>query len=143
MVGEDLPLTPEESGELARFMSGYGATVPDDKHNIHKFLHDVVTTKDTTKLGYLTDDEVGLPKLPQRSLKELALFCNEIADMKWYGDYFEKRAEILTSTSLSKNAKLLETAVTTTRQIADVTKKAKQLKKSWFGKKDKKETEQV
>lgn len=139
-------LTPEEQGELARFMSGYdvGRTgSPTEAHNIHKFLNEVLERKDTTRVGYLNDAELGNPRLPERTLKELQLFCGDVADMNDFSEYFEKRAEILTSTSLSKNAKLLETAITNTRQIADVTKKPRAENKGWFKKKEVNETESV
>lgn len=140
----DIPLTPEEEKELQQFVSGYGGTpMPEEKHNVHKFLHDVVTTKDTTKLGFLTEDEVGFPALPQRTLKELALFCKDVANMDYYSDYFKAKSEILTATSLSKEAKLLELAVVTRREVADVTKKERKKNKGWFKKKGDKSEEQL
>lgn len=137
----DFNLTPEEEVDLERYMTGgTSGSIPEEKHNSHKFLHDVLVTKDTTKVGYLKEEEVGLPKLPIRTLKELALFCEDIADMKEFADYFKKESEIVTSTSLSKDAKLLELAVITRRELADVTKKRK-TNKGWFRKKDEKEEE--
>ena len=130
-------MTAEEQAELARFLAP-SASVQDDKHNVHKFLHDVAISDNTTKTGYLTKEELGMPKLPVRTHKELALFCREIANMDYFADYFEKEAEIITSTSLSKDAKLLELAVISKRQLEDVTKTSKKENKGWFGGKRKK-----
>lgn len=142
MAHEDanVSLTPEEQIEIENYLRGgipsQGGSV-DDKHNLHKFLHDVVIAPDTTKLGNLKEEEVGLPKLPIRTLKELALFCNDVANMDYFGDYLNKEAEILTSTSLSKDAKLLELSVVQRRELGDITrKKSSKPNKGWFKKKN-------
>lgn len=113
---------------------GETATVPEEKHNVHAFLHAVATAEDTTKVGFLKEEEVGIPKLSIRTLKELALYSKDIADDESWADYFEKRAEIITSTSLSKDAKLLELAVVHRQEMANVSKPRK-INKSWFKKK--------
>ncbi len=111
------------------------ATVAEDKHNTHAFLHAVATADDTTKVGYLKEEEVGIPKLSQRTLKELELYCRDIADDEAWGNYFAKRAEILTSTSLSKDAKLLDLSVINRVQTENVTKPDRKVNKKWFQKK--------
>jgi len=137
-MAEESNLTPEEQKELQEYLTGYATSVQEDKYNIHKFLHNVVVSTDTTKVGYLEDNEVGLPRLPLRTLKELSLFCKDIGNMEYFSDYFNKKAEILTSTSLSRNAKLLELAVVSRRELADVTPKSKKKKKKggFFNKKE-------
>lgn len=111
------------------------ATVETEKHNAHTFLTKVVEEKDTTKLGFLKEEEVGIPKLSMRTLKELALYAKDIGDEEEWANYFNKRAEILTSTSLSKNAKLIDLAITQTRNVANVTPQPRKINKSWFGQK--------
>lgn len=133
--------------ELAQRLSQLIGTVPsqEEKQNTHTFLTKVVTEKDTTKLGNLRDDaemnELGVPILPLRTYKELQLFCEEVADMKYYADYFQKKGEILTATSLSRKAKLINLAVVQRREVADVTKKRK-INKGWFKKKEQSEREE-
>ena len=129
-------LTKEESLALEQFISQSSAVNP-GIDNIHKFLSDVSVSKDTTKTGNLTIDELGLPLLPVRTVKELALFCKDIANMSYFADYFDKESEILTATSLSKEAKLLDLAVVSRRELGDVTKKSPKENKNWFGKKKK------
>ena len=125
-------MTQEQAEEL---LKTYGlAPIPEEKHSVHSFLHKVATSDDTTKLGNLSDEEVGLPKLPLRTYKELALFCDEIANMPYFSNYFNKKAEILTSTSLSKDALLLKLAVVIRREQSNILKTPK-ANKGWFRKK--------
>ena len=112
------------------------AAVEDEKHNAHKFIHAVATSDDTTKVGNLKEEEVGIPKLSQRTLKELSLYCRDIAGDDDWADYFDKRAEILTSTSLSKDAKLLEMAIIQRREVSNVTPQNRKVNKSWFKRKE-------
>lgn len=139
-MSEESALTPEEERELSNFISGSQTPVVDEKHNVHAFLHKVATANDTTKLGYLSEDELGNPSHTLRTYKELAVFCKEIANLEFLADYYEKKSEVTTSTSLSKNAKLIELAVINRRQVEDVTKR-KRTKKGFFAKKEKDEGE--
>ena len=91
----------------------------------------VIEEENTTKLGYLTEEELGVPKFPLRTEKELELFCNNIADMPYFAEYFKREGEILTSTSLSKDAKLLDLAVIQRREVQK-TKPKRKPNKSWF-----------
>jgi len=121
-------MSEEEAKEILRQFS-------DSKQNIHSFLTNVIKTGDTTKVGNLTQDELGLPKLPVRTLKELELFCEDIYQDDGWADYFKKLSEIQTSTSLSKDAIVLRLSVTQKKELADVTPKNKKTNKGWFKKK--------
>ena len=139
---------PEEEmseSEIAERLSSLAGSTPsaEEKQNVHTFLHNVATAKDTTKTGFLGDEELGIPTLPLRTYKELELFCNEVANMDWYGEYFKKKGEILTATSLSKEAKLITLAISSLqkREMADVTKPRKQ-NKGWFKPKQNTQPEQ-
>ena len=115
----------------------YGETpIGEERQNVHSFLFNVASAKDTTKLGFLNEEEIGKPKLPQRTLKELGLFCRAIMNQPEFADFFEAEAEIITSTSLSKDAKLLTSAILQKREVADVSK-PKVVNKSWFKSKNK------
>jgi len=104
------------------------------KQNMHTFFSKVIASDDTTKTGNVSQEELGMSKLPLRTYKELELFCREIAKNDSFADYFKKMAEVQTATSLSKDAKLLELAVTMKKELADVTKKAMNKNKGWFKK---------
>ena len=124
-------LSEEEIEE--RLMNLVGTTpTADEKQNVHTFLHNVAVSKDTTKTGFLGSEELGMPILPVRTYKELSLFCKDIANMDYFSDYFNKKAEITTSTSLSRDAKLLGLAILQKREVADVTRKPRKENKSWF-----------
>jgi hypothetical protein len=106
----------------------------ENKANIHTFFTNVVKSKDTTKTGNLSSEELGMSNLPERTYKELSLFSNDIADQTYWGDYFEKMGEIQTATSLSKEGFLMKLAVTSKKELADMT--PRKVNKSWFKKKD-------
>lgn len=125
--------------ELEQQLAHLIGTTPqgEDKQTVHKFLHNVATAKDTTKVGFLNEEELGKPELTERACKELALISKKIMGNDFFKEYFEEEAEILTSTSLSKEAKLLELAVVQRREVADITKKEKPKEnKGWFKKKN-------
>lgn len=104
--------------------------------NTHTFLNAVATSEDTIKVGNLTAEEVGIPKLSVRTLKELELYSRDIGGDEDWGDFFQKRAEILTSTSLSKEAKLLDLSVVNRVETANTTKQPRKINKSWFKSKE-------
>ena len=110
----------------------------ESKQNMHSFFTNVVKSNDTIKTGNLTQEELGTPKLPVRTYKELELFSRDIADELEWGDYFQKMAEIQTSSSLSKEGFLMKLAVTLKKELADMTP-TKKKNKGWFHKKDKSE----
>lgn len=114
------------------------APIPEEKHNVHLFLTKVAEADDTRKVANIDEEELGKPKLPVRTNLELALFCKDIADMEDFGNYFEKEAEIILATSLSKEGFLDKLAITTSRNIADVTNIGAPKKKNsgWFKKKN-------
>jgi hypothetical protein len=122
--------TEEEVSQIAR-------NYADKQASAQHFFLEVMRSDDTTKVGFLSDTELGLPKLPIRTYKELALFVETVSvdkDNLWV-DYFNGLSEIQTSTSLSKNAKLLSLVGTQRKEVADMTP-AKKENKGWFRKKD-------
>lgn len=120
-------ISEEEAEEILRGIS-------EGKHSVHNFLNNVAKTKDTTKVGYLKEEEIGTPRLPTRTYKELAIFSDEIADEREWRDYFNKMSEVLTSTSLSKDGFLIKAAITTKKELADVSPQRKE-NRGWFKKK--------
>ena len=103
-----------------------------EKQNSISFFTDVIKSDDTIKTGNLELQELGEPRLPLRSLKGLELFSKDIYEDAEWESYFKKKAEILTSTSLSKDAILIKLAVTSKKELADVSPKEKKKNKGWF-----------
>lgn len=126
-------MTEQEAEAIVRnFSSG--------NQNVHSFMTNVVMAEDTTKTGNLTQDELGMPKVPVRTMKELELFSRDVANQTEWAEYFKKMAEIQAATSLSKEGLLVKLAVTIKKELADVTKRAKK-NGGWF--KGKQEQEPV
>lgn len=136
---EEEGLTPEQAAinedEYINALLGNQAT-KEDRLTVHNFLAIVASQKDTTRVGNLDETEVGMPKLPLRTYKELALFCNKVANMDYFSDYFNDKGQILTATSLSKDAKLIELAVMQRREITQKTHTRRKENKSWFKRKN-------
>ena len=105
-----------------------------EKANAISFFTDIIKSDDTIKTGNLELTELGEPRLPLRSLKGLELFSKDIYEDAEWESYFKKKGEILTSTSLSKDAILIKLAVTSKKELADVTPKEKKKNKGWFKK---------
>lgn len=107
-------------------------------HSAHSFLQNVASTDNTTKLGNLSQEELGEPNLPLRVYKELEIFCKDIGKDGKLANYFSNMAEVATSTSLSKKGFLDNLAVTKkqTKQLADVSPPKKE-NKGWFKKGEK------
>lgn len=134
---QEKQLSEEEKKQLSEYF-GFGATIPEEKHNVHSFLYKVATSDDTTKLGNLTEEELGVPSKNLRTYKEMALISDKLMDNGTLKDYYTAKSEIITATSLSKNAKLINLAVIQKRVIEDETKEKKK-NAGWF--KSKKEDE--
>ena len=125
----DEPITEEQAEEMIRSLS-------QKSMNTHSFFTDIIKSKSTTKTGYLDKDELGLPRLTQRGIKELELFCRDTFMDNGWADYFKDLAEIQTSTSLSKEGILIKLAVTQKKELADLTPEKKK-NKGMFGSKKK------
>ena len=133
-------MTDEELAEKLQLLAGT-TPVPDQKYSVFTFLHNVAIADDTTKIGNLNQDELGMPQLPLSTDKSLGLWCSEVMENPFFAKFFNMEGEITTSTSLSKDAKLISLAVLQRREIADITKHRKP-NKGWFTKKDKEVEEQ-
>ena len=130
----------EEETYTADEVKQYGEAIvrqyAQEKANTHSFFTKVIQNPDTIKTGNVSEEELGNPQLTIRGLKELELFSRDVYDDATWGDYFQKMAEIQTSTSLSKEGFLLKLSVTNKKELADVTAKPKK-NKGWFKRKSK------
>ena len=107
----------------------------DNRKTLFDFLNNIVKTDNTTKVGNLADDEIGAPKLPVRTYQELEKFCSDVANMPMFSDYFHKMSEATLSSSLSRKGFLVRAAITTKKELADVSPDRKE-NKGWFKSKD-------
>lgn len=127
-------LNEDEINELRK----HSYPVPDERHNTHTFLAKVLKTEDTTKVGNLTEEELGMARHPVRAFKEFALISEKICEDPLMTEFFNQEAENVLATSLSKNGKLIGLAVIQKRVIEDETK-PKKVNTGWFSKKKPKE----
>jgi len=127
MVEQEQELTEQQAQAMIRELA-------EQKRNQFTFFHDVVLSEDTTKTGNLTEEELGEPNLPLRTCEELELFSRDICGQTIWADYFKAEGEILAATSLSRDAMLLKLAVTSKKELADVTP-SKKKNSGWFKKK--------
>lgn len=122
--------------ELMKMASLMGATPQaEDKQNQFTFINNVATTLDTTRVGNVSDIELGNSKYPIRSFKNAALISDKIMENSMFTEYFNAESLIVTDTSLSREGFLVKQAGTSTRQVADITKRRKP-NKGWFAKKE-------
>jgi hypothetical protein len=111
----------------------------EEKQNVHTFLFNVVTAKDTTKIGNLRDDkdynELGFPNWTVRGSLDMARISGMVMDNPFFEEYFKQAAEDALATSLSRNGFLIRQASVQTRQIVDATRR-KKTNKGWFKKEE-------
>ncbi len=62
----------------------------------------------------------------------MARISSDIMDNHFFEQYFNKKAEETTATSLSREGFIVKQATTQTKQVADLTKR-RMINKSWFG----------
>jgi len=122
-------LTEKQAQDMLRAMA-------EGKQSIYAIFAKVINEKQkTTRVGNLSEEELGMSKLPFRTYLELALFCNDIVGDKEFSEYFEKMGAIQSDSSLSKEGFLMKLLVTMKKELADVSPKTKKKNKGWFGKK--------
>lgn len=131
-------LTDEEA--IMKIASAMKDNTPslEDKQSVHAFLNNVATADKTTKVGNLRDDsdmnELGNPSHTVRGSLEMARIADKIMNNTFFKDYFAAEAEETLATSLSRDGFLVRQATTSTKNVADVTKRRK-INKGWFGSK--------
>ena len=135
----DENLTEDEQKVLKEYLEGFGAQIPEEKHTLHTFLFRIATSEDTTKTGYLKEEELGAPEFPVRSYKSFALWSDKVIRNDYLKEYFEKESEDTTASSLSRDGFLDKLAVLTKKELAYTTKK-QNVNRGWFKRKQPEET---
>jgi len=126
--------TEEEVAEAVKDL-GYGHPQEEDKQNIYAYFKKVISMGDNAKTSNLLDEEIGSAKLPVRTHQEIALYCRMMG-MKGFANYFEKEAQIILGTSLSRDGFLNKLAVTQKRETDIKARKSVGVNKGWFKKKN-------
>lgn len=113
------------------------APTQEDKANVHSFLQKVAEAPDNLKTGYLREDkevnEIGYPEYHVRGLQDLGRISGLIMNNPYFESYFRGELQDVVASSLSREGFLIKQATTTTKQVADATKR-RIIKKGWLGK---------
>jgi hypothetical protein len=126
-MDETEELTPDEIEELNKYLS----TVPkkEEKAGIFSFFQRVFKAKDTSKAGFVDEQEL----FSARTYQSAALYADEM-NLKEVGKYLRNEGEIVLATSLSKTGFLIKAIITQKRELT--AKTAAEKKKRWLGKKE-------
>jgi len=135
MADENGEASQEE--ELFEDMQYGGYPKPEEKNNIFTFFKKIISMGNTTRVANLNNEELGLAKVPVRTLLNLSLYCEEVG-LSGLGSYFKKESLILSDTSLGREGFIPRLAVTQKREMEARTKVfSDKQKKTWFKRKDK------
>ncbi len=136
VTDEEIKQLEEELKKLESKDTGYGSPKSPDKESLFKFYNKLLTIKDTTRIGNLTANEIGLGRLSVRGNKSIALYA-EAEGLNTIRDYFNDLANITTETSMSKKGFMSQLFFTQIKREKKDSSNVK--KKSWFGDKNKSE----
>tara|TARA_R100000750_G_C2328019_1_gene89026 strand:+ start:687 stop:1103 length:417 start_codon:yes stop_codon:yes gene_type:complete len=122
--------------EETRNALGYGYPEQEEKQSLIAFFNAIIRKATNFKTGNLSEEELGFAKIPVRTSLEIANYCNNMG-MQSFADVFLEDAQILASTSLSKEGFLPKLAVTTQKFSETSLKKTlgNKQKKGLFGNK--------
>ena len=132
VTDEELKELEEELKKLEDKDSGYGSPKSSEKDSQFKFFRDILKNKDTTRIGNLTAQELGVTKLGIRSYQEIAAYA-KVEGWDTVADYLMTKSQIVSATSMSKKGFWSELFVTMIKR--EKKDKPKEAKKGWFSKK--------
>lgn len=101
--------------------TSYGSPSASQKDNLFKFFRNILTMEDTTRIGNLTAQELGISNLSVRGWKRIGHYA-EAEGLNLVADYFKEEAEIVSSTSMSKKgfwSQLFVTQIKAEKKIKD------------------------
>ena len=106
-----------------------------EEKGIDNFFLGIIRDDNSLKIGNLTEEELGMPQIPLRSMIDLASDCEKIPALIDLGNDLKKQAQNLIASSLSKEGFLIKSRITQKKEFAD-TKKKRVVKKGLFGSKE-------
>jgi len=131
-------MSDEEAIQKIALAMKDNASSSDDKQNVHTFLNNVVLAQDNKKIANLRDDkdfnELGMPDHNVRGNLTMIRISDLIMGNDTFKDFFESEVQDTLATSLSREGFLVRQGTTTTKQVADITKR-RSINKGWFGSK--------
>jgi len=122
--------------ELAKIessgISGMSSPTPEKKDSTLVLFRELIKSLDSRKFGNLNNIELGKPSVSVRDQNEIANYL-DAEGLDKLGDYFRRKSEITLSTSLSKNAKLIDNIVTQIKKEQKTSGTSEAEKKRIFG----------
>lgn len=126
---EELKNLEEELKKLES--TEYGSPSQEKKENIFKFFREILRLKDTTRIGNLSNTELGVTRLGVRSYQEVSLYA-AAEGLDTVSTYLSDKANIITATSMGRKgfwSKLFVTQIKREKKEEPTEKKNK-----WFSK---------
>jgi len=131
VTDEEIEKLEEELKKLESKDTSYGSPSASQKDNLFKFFRYILTTKDTTRVGNISAQELGISDLSVRGWKRIAHYARA-EGLDIVANYLDGQSEIMTSSSMSKKgfwAQLTVTQIKKEQKLKEPTKE----KKKWFG----------
>ena len=127
-------LTADEQLELQQYIEQTEFPRKQEQNNLVAFFNKVFKTKDTTKGGNLRENEIEAVRI----FKATSMYA-KVENLDQVSIFINQLSENVLATSLSRNAKLLELAVSTRKHISTETKNNTGGRTGWLGMKKKQE----
>lgn len=134
---EEMQKIEEEIKRLEESSSDYGSPTQEKKDTILKFFREILYLKDNTKVGNLSQTEIGTTRVPLRSYQQIALYA-EAEGLDKVATYLRGKGDIIPATSMSLKGFLAQLFVTQIKKEQKLKEPEKQ-KKGWFFKKKEEE----
>lgn len=138
-IDDEIKKLEAELKQLDDKDSGYGSPSAEQKDNLYKFFRHILEVEDTTRIGKIRDEEIGLCKLGIRHYQEIASYA-EVEGLAKVAGYLIKKSQIITSTSMSRDGfwpQLFVTSIKREKKDKEPEKK----KSHWFSKKTEEESD--
>jgi len=139
VTDEEIQKLEEELKKLEDKDTSYGSPKSAEKDSLFKFFRTILSTKDTTRIGNITAQELGISDLSVRGWKRIALYA-KVEGLHIVEDYLNGQSEIITSSSMSRKGFWSQLFVTQIKAEKKLKEKPLE-KKRWFGKKPPEEVE--
>lgn len=139
VTDDEIKQLEDELKKLEDKDTSYGSPSAAQKDSLYKFCRDILKIKDTTRIGNLTAQELGLSKLGVRHYQEIAAYAGA-EGLDIVEKYLMNKSQIITATSMSRKgfwAQLFFTNIKAEKKLKEPTKE----KKKWFSRKTEEESE--
>lgn len=118
--------------------SNYEYPTPEKKDSTLKLFRELIKSGDSRKFAYLTNTDLGTPRMPVRDLLEIGVYL-EKEGLTGISDYLKLKAENTLATSMSNKGWFGNLIVTQIKKETKIRGEPTQIKKGLFSKTPKEE----